>query len=565
MVQARSCLLLALVVSLLFVSSETASGQLIKKSDLKKKQAAERKKSSRKPSSSSRKKSSARKKKKKPTPKPPRLPPLKTPADKKRFLEYIRRSFPSIRRVKPIAYSSGNLDQALETQRKLSERDYAPLISDETFVRRVYLDLTGNVPKSGEVRQFVANAASGKRAKLIDRLLESPEYGRKWGRYWRVAIFHDSDANKKRVNEQALEDWLAGEFQKNTSWDRIVAELISATPVRSKSDKKDFGQNYGPNNLILAYENKPKELASQTSKLFMGIRIDCAECHDHPFDRWKREQFHEMAAFFSRGKYYMEGQYDPTEKEVMQPRFLLGEKPPLGIDVDARRVAVAAYLVYNPDNYWFARSYVNRIWSELIGDGFYSVDSLGPDGEVVMKLLVNRLAYMFRNHGFDTKWLIRLIMNSKAYQREIRAVESEERLFTQVRPSRLRFDQVKSSIENVAGTDKNVNAAVERTFKVDPSIPQKSLEGTVQQVLLMMNNGSLQNRLRSGPLKKRLAGIRSNEALVGELYLGVLSRKPTAGETERSLNYLKDVGNRNEAIDDLIWVLVNSTEFLTKR
>ncbi len=532
-----------------------------------------------KSSAGSKKKSSNAAGKRKPTtrqkikptskkPAKPKLPPLKTPADKLKFLDAIRLSMPTLRVGASIRYLSDDLDKGLTTRIKLESYQYAPTISDETFVRRAYLDLTGKVPSARVVKQFVANADRKKRSALVDQLLETDDYARKWARYWRNVIFYNSAANKNRVNPQALEDWLAEQFKKNVSWDRITAELVSATPKYNKAQKEnknEWGQKTGPNNFVLACENKPEQLASQTARIFMGISVQCAECHDHPFDQWKREQFHEMAAFFSRKKYYMTDQEDPAKRTVMQARFLLGEKPPEGMTADQRRVAIAAYLVYNRDNYWFARAFVNRIWNELIGDGFYAVDSLGPDAEVMHKSVANRIAAVFRYKEFDPKWVFRLIMNSRTYQREIRTIESDDKLFTAVRPSRLRPDQVLASVEKITGTNPNLNRMIDRTFNVDPSIPQRDLEGSIQQALLMMNNGTLQARLRNSGLKKQLVKIKSNREMVKELYLGILARTPTDAELARSADYVIKVGNRYDAIDDLIWVLVNSTEFTTKR
>ncbi len=159
------------------------------------------------------------------------------------------------------------------------------------------------------------------------------------------------------VNPQAFEDWLFSEFKENTSWDRVVSEMISASPQRQKDVKPEengWQQDHGPNNFVLACERKPDVIASETARIFMGISVGCAECHDHPFDRWKREQFHEMAAFFASGKYYMTDQDDPSKKSEVKAVFLLGEEPPPSLKPDQLRVAAAAYLVYNSDNYWFA-------------------------------------------------------------------------------------------------------------------------------------------------------------------------------------------------------------------
>ncbi len=516
-----------------------------------------------------RKKTSSKKSKKKSTSKntAPKLPPLKTAADKKRFLATIRDSMPVRRAGSNLRYTSYDLDRSLE-YRVGRDQSFAPVINDERFVRRVHLDLVGRPPSAMEVRDFTADKTTSKRARLIDRLLTTEAYARKWARYWKNVIFFEATANRNRTNPKALEDWLTEQFKKGVSWDAIVAELVSAMPVRNKAKKKeknDWSQKTGQNNFVLAYENKPPLLAAQTARLFMGISIQCAECHDHPFDKWKREQFHELAAFFSRGKYYMPNLDTPSKKTEMQPKFLLGEKPPIKLTTHQRRVAIAAYLVYNQENYWFARSFVNRIWSELVGDGFYAIDSLGPDQECLHPAVVNRIAAVFRYRKFDPKWVFRLLMNSRSYQREIQTINKNEELFTAVRPIRLNSAQVKASVLRLTGPDRNISRAVDREFRHDPSIPQRDLEGTIQQALFLMNNTTLQNKLNTGKLKKRLLTVKQPRSMLTQLYLAVLARRPTDSEFARGLKHMRQAANQSEAIEDLLWVLVNSTEFLTKR
>ncbi len=420
--------------------------------------------------------------------------------------------------------------------------DFAEIVDDETFLRRVTLDLTGQRPSAEEVKAFVADAHPQKRARQIDTLLETDAYARKWARYWKSVIFQDSPANRNSVNPQALEDWLFETFRANVRWDTVVAELVFATPQRQKDTKpQDNGwqQDEGANNFVLACNREPELIASQTARIFMGISIQCAECHDHPFDTWKREQFHEMAAFFAPGKYYMTDQYDPTEKTQMQARFLLGEKPPEDLKPDQRRVAVAAYLIYNPDNYWFARAYVNRIWSELIGDGFYPVDSLGPDKDVVYQLVVNRIAAQFRYQNFDPRWLFRLLMNTRFYQREIRTITNDQDLFTAVRPTRLRPYEIADNVEGVVGDNPSLKRQLNSTFEQNMSLPQRDLEGSIQQALMMMNNETLQARLAASPLRKELGGIKGNRELITEAFLGVLARTPDEAELSRYDDYIR--------------------------
>ncbi|MCA9090003.1 MAG: DUF1549 domain-containing protein [Planctomycetaceae bacterium] len=499
----------------------------------------------------------------------PNLPDLKTPEDKMKFLEMIRASFPVLRAGRNVSFDSEDLDRDLERQiAKGTSTPFAEIIDDETFIRRASIDATGEVPSAKQVRAFVADKNPKKRAALVDELLASDAFARKWARYWRNVIFYESNANRNMINPQALEDFFFEEFKAGTSWDRIVGELMSSSPARDRNKKPEdngWNQDYGPNNFILACENKPELIASNTARLFMGISIGCAECHDHPFDSWKREQFHELAAFYSSGKYYMTDQNDPSQKTEMTPKFLLGETPPAKLKPDQRRVAGAAYLIYNPDNYWFARAYVNRIWSELVGDGFYSVDSLGPDKEVQHVLTINRLAAAFRYSGFDIRGLFRVLMNSRTYQRGIATLSHPEDLFTAVRPSRLRPYEVADNVERLTGSLGGLRKSMESTFDANPSIPQSDLEGSIQQALLLMNNPTISGKLANSSLKKDLVNIKDDKAMISEAFLGILARTPTPQESVRYEYFMKDVTNRNEAIDDLMWVLVNSAEFCTKR
>ena len=497
----------------------------------------------------------------------PKVADIKSTDDRLAVLERIRRSFPAL--SGNARFTSENLDEAIGTYvPRVTKTPFTPLVDDITFLRRASLDLTGVAPQPEKIKTFLADKAPHKRAKMIDELIGSDLFARKWARYWRSVVFHDSSASKKQVNPDAFEEWLFTEFKSGTSWDRIVGEMLSASPQRQKGNVKEnsWQQDTGPNNFVLACENKPELIAAQSARIFMGISVGCAECHNHPFDDWKREEFHEMAAFFAPGKYYMTDAHDPDKKTEMQARFLLGETPPPNLPPGQRRVVVAAYMIYNPDNYWFARAYVNRIWNELLGDGFYAVDSLGPDKEVVHQLIVNRLAYTFRAGGFDTKSLIRTIANSQTYQREIRTITDDADLFTSVRPTRLSSFEVADELERVLGADmKPIRKGVEKAFEFNPSIPQRDLEGSMQQALLLMNHPQIQNKLAKGEIKKHLAGIKDNRELIDTAFLDILARHATPAEVDRYTKSLKSTADRNANIDDLLWVLVNSAEFTTKR
>lgn len=484
-----------------------------------------------------------------------KLPDMSTPEAKLRALEWFRARGPwkSIKHTG--TFASKDLDHSLEAELHLPAGRYAPLVDDATFIRRVSLDLLGRLPEGNDVAAFVADHEGDKRGRLIKKLIDTEGFARRWAHFWRGVIFYNTQAPANRLDYPAFEKWLAGQFTEHAGWDRIVAQMLAAD-----GKKKE----HGPDNFPLACENKPTVLAAETTRVFMGVSLQCAECHDHPFDRWKQTQFHELAAFFSPGKYFLTDTRNPEVKTEMQPRFLLGEQPPMQLNANQRRVAIAAYLVYNPANYWFARAYVNRVWNELMGDGFYAVDSLGPDGDVVHKLIVNRMAAMFRNELFDPRWPFLVIMNSRAYQRRIREPRGPDDLFAAVRPTRLRPDQVAAAIERVTGNDK-LTSDVERLFDVDPSVPLGEVDGAIQQTLFLMNNGALQAGIQRGPLTQRLLKTADDGQLLDDLYLELFSRPPTDGERRRGVAYIKQIGKRPEAVADLVWTLVNSTEFIARR
>lgn len=479
------------------------------------------------------------------------------PIDKLAILSQFRKSMPMHRfgATHAIDFDSADLDSLLIRELGSRAPDVAPIASDERFIRRLFLDTTGRLPGPARIVEFTSDDDPRKRAKLVDELLATPEFAHNWARYWRSVILYNTEASPRKISPQALEDWLAEQFQKDAGWDEITAQLVAA-------DGKD--QEHGPDNFILAQEDKPERLAAETARIFMGINIQCAECHHHPFDRWKREQFHELAAFFAPKTYYMPNLQHPEEKTEIQPRFLLGEKPRGKLRSDEKRVAVAAYLIYNPENYWFARAFVNRVWHELLGDAFYAVDSLGPDNEVQFKTVVNRLAAVFRYRDFKPRWLFRTLLNSQAYQREIRNPNNETDRFTAVRPMRLRGDQVAEVLGQVLPEAK-ADAELRKTFSYDPSLPQNDIDGSIQQALLLMNDSRIQKAIAGGTLAKRLAAIRSPDEFAAQLYLSVLARNPSDEERDRARQHLKQSGNRRQAVEDLLWSLINSAEFKTKR
>ncbi len=198
-------------------------------------------------------------------------PDLKTLDDKFRAMEIIRNSMPAQRVARTVRFTSADLDSELERYVSRTTRTpFADIVNDETFLRRVSIDLTGTVPSADEIQTFVSDSSSDKRSRKIDELLESDAYARKWARYWCAVIFQDSPANRNSVNPQALEDWLHEKFAANARWDGIVAQMIFASPQRQKDKKAQengWQQDDGPNNFVLACNREPELIASQTAHL----------------------------------------------------------------------------------------------------------------------------------------------------------------------------------------------------------------------------------------------------------------------------------------------------------
>jgi len=380
------------------------------------------------------------------------------------------------RTVTPPSLTSAELDRLLEQYLKKTNPkvEPAPLTTDVEFVRRVHLDLAGAPPTPAQVLFFVKDTSKDKRARLIDALLQSPAYARNWADYWKDVIrFHATNQNALQVRYDALEDWLAEQFRKNRPWDEIARAMITAT---GRVDEN------GAASLALAHEAKPVELAGEISRIFLGVQIQCAQCHDHKTDSWKREQFHEFAAFFSgtrakpivrampgqlpvfevevqgRPRYTMPDLANPAKQIPVAPKFFLASakadaKLPETLDAVARRTLGASYIT-GQDNPWFARAFVNRIWYALMGESFYdAVDDIGPERTPKAPEVIETLADQWQKGGYDIRWLLRTIMGTQAYQRRVRATTTAagKTAFASNCPSRLRSDQIVEALSEALG------------------------------------------------------------------------------------------------------------------
>ena len=361
---------------------------------------------------------------------------------------------------------------------------------DATFLRRVSLDLVGRQPFPAEIDAFAADPDPAKRSAAIDRLLADPAWATTWARYFRDVILFRRTDDRAALMSGPLERYLAERLAADARWDEIARGFITATGSPAEQ---------GETAIIMAQMGETSDIAAEVSRIFLGIQIQCAQCHDHFTDRWKRSQFHEFAAFFPRiairradgmgaerfevvshdfeprgrkGRkkppvdnprrgdleHEMPDLKDPSQPgTVMQPRFFLtGQSLPLGTCDLERRGAIADWITAD-DNPWFAQALVNRIWAELVGAGFYrGIDDIGPDRDVESPEVLDDLATAFVASDYDLRAIFRTIMAGDAYQRASRSRSSPDRAgFAANCPQRLRSDQLFTQVLAAVGVDES--------------------------------------------------------------------------------------------------------------
>jgi hypothetical protein len=506
--------------------------------------------------------------------------------------------------------SSSRLDELVSES--LGDSAAAPRTDDETFFRRVSLDLTGAPPTADQVRAFLEDSDPEKRSNLIDELLDSDAFATSRARYWRDVIrYRATFENARLVDYGQLEAWLAEQFRSDRPWDEVAEALIAGTGETTQAGNVGFAVAHLDGRRTVS----APQFAGEVSRIFLGVQLQCAECHDHPTDPWTREQFHEFAAFFAGTearrlgqpqdpdyrlevvssdripRYGMPDLEDPSQTIPVSPKFFLDESTdalPGGLTAQQRRELAASY-VTGQDNPWFARAFVNRVWYELIGDAFYlPIDDLGPARDPVAPEVIDALASQWQQGGYDVKWLYRTILNTKTYQRRSASAGSStaQAPFSSNCPSRLRSDQIVDALDRALGlfssSPRNPEARgpqarrrarfgprflMDQLFGVDPSTPADEVLGTIPQALFLMNSPQLERAISNprGVLPGLLEENPDDSDALEALYLRVLSRTPSDAEATVCLDHIAEVGDRREAFEDLLWSLINSSEFISRK
>lgn len=507
------------------------------------------------------------------------------------------------------------LDQLIIEDLDLSAGELAPTVTDATFLRRAYLDLLGTIPSPETIQEFLADTSPRKRQRLVRELVQRPEYGLNQARYWRDVMLARRLEDRALLVAPALVEDLAEWINAGEPWDNIARRFITATGT---------ARDDGATAILVAQDGRTEEIAAEVSRVFLGVQIQCAQCHDHPWDDWKREQFHELAAFFprvgvrpvrgegprdlkvnvadrrdlprfrsganlnrrGRPEHYMQDLERPEEVgERIEPRFFLTSLEMEAGTRDADRRETLAEDLTGTD--WFSTALVNRYWSELVGEGFYEpIDDLGPGREASAPSAVVRLAEAFVESGYDLRWLHQTILATEAYQRESRPRRGPtEKPFAANVAQPLRGDQLFDSLLTALDVDerrlrgigarkRGYGAATPRllfngAFGYDPSEPRSTIQATIPQALARMNTPQLNLAVRALPetVLGRLHEEhgRDTESIADELYLRTLSREPTEEERDTVLTFADGALWKGSAMEDLLWALLNSAEFSHRR
>jgi hypothetical protein len=475
---------------------------------------------------------------------------------------------------------------------KLKKLRVAPatVCSDEIFVRRVYLDILGVLPTVEETRSFLADEAPDKRAVLIDKLLERPEFAELWTMKWAEALQVRSDNSVDPKAMYSYNDWIREAMVNNKPVDALVQDLLSA----------EGGNFTSPATNFYLLEAQPEMIAENVAQVFLGIQLQCAQCHNHPFERWTMDDYYSFAAFFAQvGR---KNSADPRETIVfnrgggevkhifngqnMAPKFLGGETP----DVAGKdRRAVLAEWMTAEDNPWFAKNTANRVWAHFFGRGIVDpIDDVRVTNPASNPELLAKLGEELKAADYDLKALVRSICNSYTYQMSTQPRNPEvrdERNFAVAAVRRLPAELLLDALCSVTETDVKFKAlpqgarAVEapdgdsgnyflevfgRPARESACTCERSNEPTLAQVLHLINGTTIDTAIKAGDsrLQQQLTAGATPEQVIEDLYVAAYSRKPSEAELTKLTEYVAASEDPKPALEDVYWSVLNSKEFV---
>lgn len=482
------------------------------------------------------------------------------------------------------------IDEAIYAKLKKLRLLPSDICDDETFVRRAYIDITGTLPTTEELKEYDRDKAPGRRDRLVDRLLGREEFADLW--VMKLAELLEIRSRDNHVYPKAAlnyYEWLRDQMLTNVPLDQIVRNLLTA----SGSTLREPAANY------YEIETDTLKLAENTAQVFMGMRIQCAQCHNHPFDRWTMNDYYSFAAFFAQvGRKPGD---DPRETviydrgdgqvkhlvthAVMRPKFLGGEVPE--IKGESRREVLARWLT-SPENPYFARNLANVVWAHFLGRGIIDpVDDGRLSNPAVNPELLEGMAAKLVEYHYDLKKLVRDICTSRTYQLSTVANNtngSDERNFSKGSIRRLKAEVLLDCINQVTDTQDKFPGlprgakAVEipdgstanyflttfgRATRTTVCSCEVKVDPNLSQALHLLNGNTLQRKIEQGQLVKKLLGQgQKPEQIIETLYLRCFSRKATAEEIHKLEDFLATDDKTEQVLNDVFWSLLNAKEFV---
>ena len=465
------------------------------------------------------------------------------------------------------------------------------LCDDNTFIRRLYLDVIGQLPTAAAVEKFVDDKSPDKRAKLIDELLGRPEFVKMWVMKWAELLQIRTNNNQFQYKNAILYfEWLRSQFEQNRPMNEIVQSLLGAKGGTFSNPAGNYYQ----------IQRDALKLMENTAQIFMGMRIQCAQCHNHPFDRWTMDDYYSFANFFSQvGRKGSEdnreqiiynrgsgGVRHPVGNRDMAPKFLGGIAPDTaGKD---RREVLAKWLA-SDENPFFAKNLANIVWGHFMGVGIVEpVDDVRISNPPSNPELLDELGNRFSKSGYDFKQLVRDICNSRTYQRSVQSNESnkdDSLNFAKASIRRIRAEVLLDIISQVTDTQNkfrglpNGASAVEivdgrtstfflttfgRASRDTVCSCEVALEPNLSQALHLLNGSTVNAKCtQGGVVAKALAAKKTPSQVIDELYMRCLARKPSATEKAKLMTFVGEEGRSDaDVLNDLFWAVLNSKEFI---
>ena len=480
------------------------------------------------------------------------------------------------------------------------------MASDAEWVRRVHLDLIGAIPSLEVSEAFLKDRDRQKRTKLIDTLLDDPGYVRNWTTVWSNLLI--GRRTPRRTSRGGMRKFLRAAFARNRPWKDVVFDLVSA--------EGHFERNGAVNYLLaqMTMRDDGVQATAKTTRLFMGIQVQCTQCHNHPFNDWKQDQFWQFNNFFRQARRVDHRKYDPksgrmvddyselvftdfTDRvfyeqragtlQMVEPRFfetVVEQKA--GSDLRKE----LAKLMIKGDNPLIAKALVNRMWGHFFGYGFTKpIDDMGPHNPATHPQLVERLGAEFVKSGYDLKQLIRWITNAEAYHLTSRVGKSNEAdnpaageapLFSHMYVKSMEAEQLYDSLIVATGAHKAGGAGWEESerqrqrwlqqfviaFGTDENDETTTFNGTIPQALMMMNGELVQKATsaKRGSFLKQVLSERGSEVVkIRRLFLATLTREPSKKELLAARQIIREpAAEPISGYQDLFWALLNSNEFV---